>query len=113
MITFTGQGKVVRSFSSDKFGKVTLEVAGERNACKLDFKTFNADHIALIKTLKPGDSVEVTGSIGVEAVKDKAKVDIEVDGYKLWIPMLKMETINGVTTGTQAVGPDKTDAIPF
>ncbi len=92
-------GTVVRTFTSDKFGKLTLEVQGSgRYPDKIDFKTFDGAVISRLKGLGQGETVTVDFAIQSEklSVGGKEITETGKDG-KEWpvkIPMLKVTALS-------------------
>lgn len=102
--------KVIRTYVADskKIGRVDVELqpgSGREFGAKLSAKSFSASVIGLIGELKVGQYVQLSGTIGSECVKDRAKNDVQVDGYKLWIPALNVTEIVNLDTGETTPGP--------
>jgi hypothetical protein len=88
-------GAVTREpFCRDTFGRVTIAVPGKRGETKIDLVTFDAGVIAEMRGLGVGMTVQVTGSIEMEAVKDRTKEKVLVDGYPKWVPLLVAKRID-------------------
>lgn len=91
-------GAIARDpFARGAFARLTLAVPGQRGETKIDVVAFDPDVIADIGDLGIGMTVQVTGSITMEAVKDKAKNKVKIDGYDRWVPLLvaKKVTVEG------------------
>jgi hypothetical protein len=87
-------GIVIRRFvpPSGACAFLTLEVPTDKGKrAKLDMVTF--DCVVDVGALGEGQTVQVTGSIGSKAVKDKAKQDVQVDGRTLWVPQLVIKAV--------------------
>jgi hypothetical protein len=84
-------GTVLRTFvsRSGKFGKLTLRVNEAPHPPKLDFKTTDAIVIGDIGQLQKGQRIQVTGKIQSEKVTDRKFDPIKVDGYEVWVPVLR------------------------
>ncbi len=89
-------GVVVRRFvpPSKKCAFVTVEAPGDRGTPKkIDMRTFAADIIAEVDGLGEGQIIEVTGTIDMESLKDKAKNPVNVDGRAKWCPALTIRAL--------------------
>lgn len=84
-------GTVVRTFvsKSGKFGKLTLKVSEPPHPPQLDFKTQDAIVIGDLGQLRQGQRIQVTGKIQNEKVCDRNFDPIKVDGYEVWVPVLR------------------------
>ncbi len=88
-------GTVVRTYTAEKFGKLTLEVQGSgKYPDRLDFKTFDASVISKLKGLGQGETVTVDFALQTEKVSVDGR-DITQTGKdgKEWpvkVPMLKV-----------------------
>lgn len=88
-------GAVVRApFVRDKFARVTLGVPGRSGETKIDVVSFDASVIGDIAALGVGQTVQVNGSVEMEAVKDKTKEKVLVDGYPKWVPLLVAKKVD-------------------
>lgn len=89
-------GYVVRRFvpPSGKVAFLTLDVPnskGKNN--KIELRTFESDMITEVGALGDGMTVQVTGSIDVECLKDKSKKDVQIDGRAKWVPALTIKAL--------------------
>lgn len=106
-------GTVVRSYTADKFGKLTLEVKGDgKYPDKLDFKTFSGQVIAAMKSIGNGEEVTLDFALQSEKVLNSNNEPIMLPGKdgKEWpikVPMLKITAISTVNA------PADNDAVPF
>lgn len=84
-------GTVVRVFVSPagKFGKLTLKVNEPPHPPQLDFKTMDREVIGEMRELRAGQRIQVMGKIQSEKVQDKKYDDVKVDGYPVWVPVLR------------------------
>lgn len=84
-------GTVIRTFvsKSGKFGKLTLKVNEPPHPPQLDFKTQDAIVIGDLRQLRQGQRIQVTGKIQNEKVADRNFDAIKVDGYEVWVPVLR------------------------
>lgn len=89
-------GYVERSFvpPSGKCAFVTLAVPGRNKDQKLEFVAFDHDAIVACGALGKGQTVQIRGNIGSQALKNKAKQDVEVDGRTVWTSRLEAVTID-------------------
>lgn len=88
-------GAVVRKYvpPSGKCAFLTLGTPGNRGEQKTDCKTFDLLVVEEIAALGVGQTVQVTGSVESEKVKDKKGNEILVDGYAKWVPSLVVKTV--------------------
>lgn len=89
-------GYVVRRFvpQSGKCAFLTLDVPNGRGKnAKIELRTFEHDLIVEVGALGDGQTVQVTGGIDMEALKDKARNDVKVDGRAVWKPALTIKAI--------------------
>lgn len=108
MTSNTQTGTVVRKYTSEKFGKLTLEIPGNgRYPEKVDFKSFDQDAIRAIDALGAGEEVTVTYILQSEKVSVGGKDVVETgkDGkeYAVKVPMLKVTEVKS-TAGTADTG---------
>lgn len=85
-------GTIKRLFIADsgKFAKITLTVNAHPHPPELDLKSLDKILIGDMKRdLRQGQRVEFKGNIESEKVTDKARTEVKVDGYTLWIPALR------------------------
>lgn len=84
-------GTVVRTFvsQSGKFGKLTLKVSEPPHPPQLDFKTQDQIVIGDLRQIRQGQRIQVIGKIQSEKVTDKKFDPIKVDGYEVWVPVLR------------------------
>lgn len=84
-------GTVVRTFvsKSGKFGKLTLKVNEAPHPPTLEFKSQDQIVIGDLGQLRAGQRVQVRGKIQSEKVTDKKFDPIKVDGYEVWVPVLR------------------------
>lgn len=92
-------GTVVRTYTAEKFGKLTLEVQGSgRYPDKIDFKTFDAGVIFKLKGLGQGETVTVDFVLQSEKVSVDGKEITQAgkDGkeYPVKVPMLKVTNLS-------------------
>lgn len=101
-------GAVVRKFvvASGKCAFLTLKVDGHPRPKTLEFKAFG-DMVEAVGSLSPGQTIEVTGVIDSETVKNKAKEEIKVDDRAKWVPMLAIKALRheGAQPGQQTFAP--------
>jgi len=104
-------GTVIRKYTAEKFGKLTLEIAGNgKYPDKVDFKTFDQAAIKAISELGNGETVTVSYvlqseklSVGGKEITEQGKDGKE---YPVKVPMLKITSVN-----TDA--PVGNDNVPF
>jgi hypothetical protein len=115
--TFRVTGAVVRSnvAASGKAAWVTLDVLSGERSKKLDFIAFG-DAVQEVGALAKGATVELTGQIDIQPVKDKAGAQVKVDGFARWFPMLVVRAVTSSKTTAnprhreeKAPGPDLGD----
>lgn len=96
--------------ASGKFAKMSLGVPGQRGEVKHEVRAFNLDVIEEIRGLGIGQTIQVTGTVDSECLKDKKGVEVMVDGYKCWVERLtaKEITVEGASV-KPAAAPPKTD----
>ena len=107
-------GTVLRSYTADKFGKLTLEVKGDgKYPDRLDFKSFSSPVINTLRQIGNGETVTVDFVLQTEKVKLQDGTELTETGkngtaYPVKVPFLKM-------TGIATVGADSADKgnIPF
>lgn len=107
-------GAVVRApfiSSSGKFGKLTLGVPGGRGETKVDVRAFDLLVIEEMRALGAGQTVQITGAIDMEPVKDKKGEKVIIDGYAQWVPALTAKAIK-VEGSSVAAAPAATGAAP-
>lgn len=95
---------------SGKFAKLTLGVPNTRGESKIDVRAFNADVIEEIRGLGIGQTVQVTGTVDTEAVKDKKGEKVLIDGYAYWVSVLTAKAVTVEGASTRPAAPPKTDA---
>jgi len=97
---------------SGKFAKVTLAVPGGGRSGtgekKIDVRAFEADVIAEIAQLGAGMTVQITGNVDSESVKDKAGNSVKVDGYDVWVSVLTAKKVD--VEGSSRKPAEKPDA---
>lgn len=89
-------GVVKRKFtaSSGTFGTLDLEYMSRDNRkTRNRLKTFADTVVNELAQLSEGDKVIVTGEVSQEKVTNKAKEAVKVDGYDLYVPLLRLRTI--------------------
>ncbi len=107
-----------RVSQSRKVAFLTIEVARQRSTVKLDVRTFSRSMIGEIEALGVGELVQVTGSIDIEAIRDRQGHDVKVDGYVKWVPVLTVKElkVQGGLARTADEQPDSApdeDGVPF
>jgi hypothetical protein len=105
-------GTVVRTFvsQSGKFGKLTLKVSEAPHPPTLEFKTQDRIVIGELKQLRQGQRVQVKGKIQNEKVCDKRFDPIKVDGYEVWVPVLRPHSFE--VEGSSRTPADRPNAQP-
>ncbi len=109
-------GAVVRKYvaPSGKFASLKVETSTNGFKSLHDLKTFDGTVCRQIETVGVGEMVKVTGELGSEVLKNKAKEPIEMDGYKVYVASLKVTNIAPVTEKAEPKkNPDADDDIPF
>lgn len=104
-------GSVVRRWTNQAgtYATLTLDVfvvdaeRGRSATKKLDFRAFRGV-VTEIAVLTPGSMVEVTGSIDTEKLTNKAKEDIIVDGYPVWVTKLTVRAVKAESSSRAPVG---------
>jgi hypothetical protein len=88
-------GHVVRRWvnPAGTFATLVLAVPGENGERKIDLRAFR-ETVQAVADLGAGMTVEALGTVEVEALKNKAKEDVKVDGYVCWVAKLTVRTIN-------------------
>ena len=88
-------GAVVRRFvpPSGKCAFVTLAVPGKKGEVKHECRTFDHDLIVEVGSLGVGQTVQVTGTLDNEPLKNKEKQDVQVDGRTAWVPKLTIRDL--------------------
>jgi hypothetical protein len=87
-------GVVNRKFINSQGTFVALTLScdlGDRKV-SVDLKGFK-ESVAAANDVEQGDTIEVTGSIGVEKLTAKDKSTIQVDGRDKWVPSLVIKAI--------------------
>ena len=102
------KGTVIRTYTAERFGKLTLEVQGSgRYPDKIDFKTFDASVISKLKGLGRGETVTVDFALQTEKVSVGGKEIVETGKVgKVWpvrVPMLKVTGLS--VEGQKSDGP--------
>ena len=101
----------------NNFAAFKIEVKREGRRTLLDCKSFDTGVCNYLRDIGVGEGIEVTGDLGSETLKNKAKLDVQVDGYSVWQPMLKVTSILKPDQGEQAKAPKSDpmndDDIPF
>lgn len=115
-------GTVVRTRipESRKVAFLTLDVARPRSSVKLDMRTFDRGIIDDIAVLVAAQLVEVTGTIDIEPLKDRAGNEVKVDRYNKWFPALTIKVLREAVpsrpaspTEPEPSGPPPEDDVPF
>jgi hypothetical protein len=75
------------------FAALTIATPGKKGEKKHDVRAFDADLIEEIRGLGIGMTVQVTGGIDNESLKDKAGKDVSVDGWRVWVTKLTARKI--------------------
>jgi hypothetical protein len=101
-------GCVKRVFVADsgKFAKLTVDVQANAHAKTLELKCFDRSVIGDIRALRQGQRVQVRGKVESEKVTDRARNEVKVDGYALWIPALRPTSVE-VEGSSRAPAPRK------
>jgi hypothetical protein len=90
-------GSLVRKYiaPSGKVAFLTVDVYDSDNgrSTKFDLKTFGRDVMDDLGELRAGAMIELTGSIDMEKVADKAREAVKVDGREKWVPSLIVRAI--------------------
>lgn len=104
-------GAVVRRFvpPSGKCAFLMLATPGKKGEVKHELRAFDYDLIVEVGSLGVGQTVQCTGSVDNEPLKDKAKNDVQVDGRAAWVPKL---TIRAMTVEGSSKAPAIADAPP-
>ena len=105
-------GAVVRApfvAQSGKFGKLVLGVPGGRSEVKVELRAFDLLVIEELRKLGAGQTVQVTGQIDMEPVKDKKGEKVLVDGYAAWVPALTMKAIKVEGSSVRPADPPPSD----
>jgi hypothetical protein len=105
-VTFCGY--VVRKWVSPggRYASLCLDVPGERGGGKYDFRCFADGPLSEIGNLQGGQLVEVTCSVDMECLRNKAKQDVKIDGYSKWVPVL---TVRSMEVQPASALPDNDD----
>lgn len=104
-------GAVVKEpFCRETFGRLTIGVPGRRGEKKIDVVSFDAEVIGDMRALGIGQTIAVTGGIEIEAVTNRAKEKVLVDGYAKWVPLLVAKKITVEGASVKPAAPPKTDA---
>lgn len=92
---FRVSGLVNRVYVNDKgtFAALTVQVEQSGRRKLLDVRGFDAPVTSAISRLTNGDTVEVTGSVDTEPLKDKGKNEIAVDGRPCWVVKLTAKAV--------------------
>ena len=89
-------GIVERAFTTPtgSFGSLTLSWLedGATKRKKMDIAAFK-ERVAMVKALGVGETVTITAGLEMEAVKNKAKEDVVVDGKTKWVPRVILRTV--------------------
>ena len=96
-------GKVKRAWcaNSGKYATINIEVPGRAQYDdQVNVRSFDQAINQKIKTLVPGSVIKVIGTIGTEAVKDKAGEPVLIDKYKHYEDVL---TIKALTVDESSV----------
>ncbi len=103
------QGCVVRTHANYQgtFGALTVETSRDGRRTLHEMKCFDQEVNKMILDLGQGEVVTVTCELGSESLKAKDKSDVMVDGYKKWVPSLKITKIERVTGAIGAPPPKK------
>ncbi len=114
--TFEVIGAVVRKYvaPSGKFASLKVETSTNGFKSLHDLKTFDGTVCRQIETVGVGEMVRVTGELGTEQLKTKAKEPVIVDDYKVYVASLKVTSISPVTenAGVKKAAEDD-DQVPF
>lgn len=89
-------GAVVRRFVPDsgKCAFLTLAVPGVRGEVKHECRTFDLLIVEEIRGLGVGQVVQVSGRLDREAVKNKKREPVIVDGREAWAPALTIAKLD-------------------
>jgi hypothetical protein len=97
-------GFVVRKWVSNArgFATIDLDIPNDRGSAKLRVRSFGKDGlIDQIDALKPGQKVRVICTVESECLKDKAKVEVKIDGFKKFVEVLTVRSIEVDATSVQ------------
>lgn len=89
-------GAVVRKWISPtgKFASLTIGVPGNKGEIKHEVRAFSSSGlIDEINDLGVGQIVKVTGGVDREPLTDKARKEVKVDGYVVWVTKLTLKTL--------------------
>lgn len=90
-------GSLVRKYivPSGKVGFLTIDVydSNKGRSTKFDLKAFDRSVLDDLDALRDGALLEVTGSLDMEKVADKAREAVKVDGREKWVPSLIVRVI--------------------
>ncbi len=113
--TFEVIGAVVRKYvaPSGKFASLKVETSTNGFKSLHDLKTFDGTVCRQIETVGIGEMVRVMGELGTEQLKNKAKDGIELDGYKVYVAVLKVTKIEPVTEKATQKDAADDDRVPF
>jgi hypothetical protein len=106
-------GHVVRRWINParSFATLVLAVPGEKGERKHDLRAFG-EMVDLVEPLGVGMTVEALGTIDVEALKNRAREDVKVDGYAVWVEKLTIRTLNVEGSSVAAPAKHTTAAAP-
>jgi len=103
-------GAVIRRWvsSSGKFATLTLDVSAHPRSKKIQVRAFDQAVVAEIAELGAGQTVEVTGQIDADCLKNKAKAEVKVDGYPVWVFPLTVKAlkVEGASRRPQEPAPE-------
>jgi hypothetical protein len=95
---------------SGKFARLNVAAPGGRGGeMKHVVRAFDGAVIEEIRGLGIGMTVQVTGSVDNEALKNKAGEDVKVDGYTAWVSKLTARKIEVEGSSKPAARPDVKD----
>lgn len=88
-------GVVDRKFvsNSGKFAKLVIAHPGRRGEVKTDCRSFDPDTIRAINELGVGQMVTVECSLEREKLTDKAKSEVKVDNFAVWMTALTINSL--------------------
>jgi hypothetical protein len=88
-------GSVVRRWVSPtgKFATITIGTPGRAKEQKTQVRAFDSGVIGQIGALEVGHMVCIQGDITTEALRNKAREDVKVDGYTAWVNELTVRSI--------------------
>jgi hypothetical protein len=102
-------GHVVRKYVSPtgKFASLVIATPNQRGGeTKHDVRAFDLPVVEQIHELGVGQIVQVTGGIDNEKLTNKAKEEVKVDGFNVWLTKLTIRAIT-VEGSSKAPAPGK------